>query len=529
MRKYAILLLAMVMLCGCRTPRAEHVIILGFDAMSARGLQRAETPNFNYMIENGALSLHTRCVRETSSSQNWMSMVSAAPIEMHTVYSNRWQRGNAANVPPALTNDAGLFPTIFDLIKDQRPDVRQYGYIEWKGEVRMYDTTAFDRCRVRGIDESINSYKDVIETAFSEYLEDRPEFMFLSMDITDAMGHTFGHESDEYLSCITEMDAYVGDFIRELEKRKWMRNTVIIVTADHGGIAFGHGGDTLEEYEIPIIVFGKRVTRGKIMHNTNMIYDVGATAATLLGVELPWECRGKFLKEAFEQADEDEIYVPMPFVRPFKGKALGDVTITADAPDTEIHYTLDGSVPDASSPLYSGPFKLQKSSTVRAVAVRGGQVGPETVNYLYPDSNEPPVAFKLYKGVMDATLPDFTKFGLPFATGYVNEFGLDEFDLASDDHFAILFASYLVVKEKAEYGFELQSDDGSRLYLDGELFIDNTHGRSTTICHASKELEPGHHLIKVEYFDNTSSQSLHLYHNVNGGPYVPLNPDMLDR
>ena len=530
MKRLFTFLCMLALVCGCvRTPKADYVILLGFDAMSARGLQRAETPNFNYMIENGAVSLHTRCVRETSSSQNWMSMVSASPIEMHTVYSNKWKPGQPGNVDPALHNNIGLYPTIFDHIREQRPDVTQYGYIEWAGEVRMYDPQAFDRLRICGRDSLLHDYHDVIRTAFSEYLEDRPEFMFLSLDITDARGHGFGHESDEYLSCISEMDGYVGDFVRELEKRGWMKNTVIIVTADHGGISYGHGGDSLEEYEIPVIVFGKGVSRGKIMHHTNMIYDVGATVAGLLGVELPWECHGKLITEAFEPADKDEVYVPMPFVRPFRGKAAEGVSISVNDPDAQIRYTLDGSEPGPDSPLYEGPFKLERTSTLRAAAFKEGQKSAETVHYLFPDSNEPPIAFKLYKNVMESFIPDFTKFGLPYDTGYVNEFALDEFDLAAEDHFAILFASTLIVPEEATYGFELQSDDGSRLYLDGQLLIDNSHGRSTTICHASKKLGAGRHLLKLEYYEHSSTQSLRLYHNVNGGPYIPINPEMLDR
>ena len=96
-------------ICGCgpRQPRARHVIILGFDAMGARDIQRAKAPCFNHLIENGAVSLHTRCVRETVSGQNWMSMVSGAPIEIHGVFTNGWNPGKPENVPPARRVYAG--------------------------------------------------------------------------------------------------------------------------------------------------------------------------------------------------------------------------------------------------------------------------------------------------------------------------------------------------------------------------------------------------------------------------------------
>ena len=52
------------------------------------------------------------------------------------------------------------------------------------------------------------------------------------------------------------------------------------------------------------------------------------------------------------------------------------VTMTVDAPDAKIHYTLDGSMPDADSPVYDKPFSINRSQTVTAVAVRDGrQIG----------------------------------------------------------------------------------------------------------------------------------------------------------
>lgn len=52
------------------------------------------------------------------------------------------------------------------------------------------------------------------------------------------------------------------------------------------------------------------------------------------------------------------------------------VTISLDAPDAEIHYTLDGSTPTASSPLYTGPFVINRQQKVTAVGIRNGrQIG----------------------------------------------------------------------------------------------------------------------------------------------------------
>jgi len=46
------------------------------------------------------------------------------------------------------------------------------------------------------------------------------------------------------------------------------------------------------------------------------------------------------------------------------------VTLASPTPGAEVRYTTDGSVPTASSPLYTGPFTLSSSTTVRARAFR---------------------------------------------------------------------------------------------------------------------------------------------------------------
>ena len=55
------------------------------------------------------------------------------------------------------------------------------------------------------------------------------------------------------------------------------------------------------------------------------------------------------------------------------------VTMSVDAPDADIRYTIDGSAPTANSPAYNLPFVINRSEVVRAAAFRKGrQIGKET-------------------------------------------------------------------------------------------------------------------------------------------------------
>lgn len=496
------------------TPRAKHVILLGFDAMSAKGIQRAYTPNFNRMIDNGAISTKARCMRPTSSSQNWMSMVSGTLIEMHGVTDNDWQPDMHA-IEPSVKNKKGLFPTIFDHIKTQRPEAKVYLFYEWTEQDRMYDISVADKA-VTGLD-----YDQTLTQAIDAFFADKPEFLFVSINQTDHVGHESGHESEEYLATITHFDSIVGGLIDRLKETGLLDETVIIVTADHGGLGSSHGGDTEAEREIPIILYGGNVTKGKVLEHTNLICDIAATVGGLLGVSLPQECIGKFIGEAFEPKTE-KIYVPIPFIVPTEGffKEKTTVTMTADVQGGQIYYTLDGSLPTEQAIKYEAPFTLENSNIVRAVVYRNGQPGKVTDAFIrvLPEGETPKVAYKYYENMRETNLPDFRTLGKPTREGYVHEFTLDELNVEEKDHFAVLFTTRLDIPADGRYTFGVISDDGSKVYIDGKEIIDNDGSHSPDMKQGAVELTKGLHEIRVEYFDDYMGQKLEIYYQSDAIP-----------
>ena len=66
-----------------------------------------------------------------------------------------------------------------------------------------------------------------------------------------------------------------------------------------------------------------------------------------------------------------------PFIELRKDTEYSKVAIlSVDAPDAEIHYTLDGSAPTPASPVYAGPFAINRQQRVTAAAFRDGkQIG----------------------------------------------------------------------------------------------------------------------------------------------------------
>ena len=71
--------------------------------------------------------------------------------------------------------------------------------------------------------------------------------------------------------------------------------------------------------------------------------------------------------------------VKAPIISPNGGSFSGSqtVTLTTETADAIIHYTTDGTIPTTESTVYSQPFAISSSVTVKAIAVKGGMINSE--------------------------------------------------------------------------------------------------------------------------------------------------------
>ena len=77
-------------------------------------------------------------------------------------------------------------------------------------------------------------------------------------------------------------------------------NSIIIVTADHGGINKGHGGKTMQEMETPFIIAGKNVKKGGAFEESMMQFDCASTVASIFGLEQPQVWIGRPMTQVFK-------------------------------------------------------------------------------------------------------------------------------------------------------------------------------------------------------------------------------------
>nr|WP_305050638.1 alkaline phosphatase [Elizabethkingia bruuniana] len=85
----------------------------------------------------------------------------------------------------------------------------------------------------------------------------------MHLDQPDGVGHDIGHRTPAYYEELKKVDARIGKIVQAVKDAGIANETVIIVTADHGGKDKGHGGKSLDEVQIPWVAYGKGVKKDR--------------------------------------------------------------------------------------------------------------------------------------------------------------------------------------------------------------------------------------------------------------------------
>jgi predicted AlkP superfamily pyrophosphatase or phosphodiesterase len=263
-----------------QTAIAEHVVVIGVDGMSPDGIANAETPVMDALIAEGASTMTARAVLPTSSSPNWASMIMGAGPIHHGITSNGWQP-DKHELATVVAGAGGRFPTIFSILRAQQPDAVQACFYDWGGFGRLYFAEDLNAS------EDTEGPKATTERACEYIAANKPVFTFIHLDHVDHAGHDKGHGTPEYYKAVEEADAYIGQVVDTLDRVGIRNTTTVLVTADHGGVNKGHGGDSRAEVEIPWILQGAGVKNGHRIETPVFTYDTAATIAHLLGLTQP--------------------------------------------------------------------------------------------------------------------------------------------------------------------------------------------------------------------------------------------------
>ncbi len=226
-------------------------------------------------------------------------------------------------------------------------------------------------------------------------------------------------------------------------------------------------------------------------------------------------------------------FAPKPRIQlDYKNDPLKPTISILSGPDTKIYYGIDK---DPAIP-YTGPFSISTTATINAIAfyesvkdeLSSGIASMEVKTYQWKNAQadkkySPGLKVQYHEPagkISMATLEEPTT-----SIGIARAVSLES--AQRKDRFAFRFEGVIKIDNNAIYNWTLASDDGSKLFIDDELTIDNDGDHGTVEKEGKTALKKGFHKIRVDYFDSGGGNELKLYIQVPGGVKMELPSSIL--
>jgi hypothetical protein len=133
--------------------------------------------------------------------------------------------------------------------------------------------------------------------------------------------------------------------------------------------------------------------------------------------------------------------------------------------------------------------------------------------YDFVDPIKNSIKWDLYTGAF-IHLPDFEKLESN-KSGTSYQISLNGLEIPGQN-FAMVFSGYIEIDQEGEYMFYTNSNDGSQLFIDNNLIVDNDGLHGAKEMSGRVHLESGRHFIKVTYFQSGGSKVLAAYYKGPG-------------
>ena len=228
-----------------QTP-SSRVLLIGIDGVRSDALTSANTPNLDALMSEGVYSPDALNDDITISGPGWSDILCGVRSDKHLVVDNSFSGSNYID-----------YPSMFKRIEVAYSDVNTVSICHW-APINDY---------IVGMDadviENVGSDNEVRDYAVDQLDNSDPHAMFIHFDDVDYAGHGYGFSPDvpQYISSIEVADTQVGVVLEALYSRPNydQEDWLVIVTHDHGGVGYSHGGTSIEHRNVSFIASGPSV------------------------------------------------------------------------------------------------------------------------------------------------------------------------------------------------------------------------------------------------------------------------------
>lgn len=277
--------------------KAKRVVMIALDGFSVEGFRQAKTPCMDALMAEGCLSMETRVVMPSVTLPNWTSHLTGSSPEQHGVVNNGWEIGKK-NFPAVETDDAGYYPSVFKVLKEQVSGIKTAFYYNWINLFYPHNKDYFDEVSYLEDDAYVENY----EKAFTFIAENRksPTVVFLYTVHIDHAGHAHKWMSSEYIQAIEQADRNIGLFLEKMKDEGLYDDTHFMLLSDHGGIGYGHGGMSVDEMVVPWGIAGPGIKKNAMLTEPNNTVNTASVILRLFKVKQPLSWTGEVPASIFK-------------------------------------------------------------------------------------------------------------------------------------------------------------------------------------------------------------------------------------
>jgi len=202
------------------------------------------------------------------------------------------------------------------------------------------------------------------------------------------------------------------------------------------------------------------------------------------------------------------------------------IRIFSQEKDAQIRYTCDGKQPNGESPLYRQPFFVHENTTICARVIKQGRepgyTRTQKIQFVDPLLNG--LTWYYFEGQWEK-LPDFDQLKMR-KSGHIFQFGVDKI-ITEKDEFGLVIEGKIQIAETGWYTFYTMSNDGSCLYLDNQLVVNNDGAHGPQEKSGGIFLQKGFHPIRLTYFQAGGGLALQVKISGPGLDKQEITPDLL--
>lgn len=199
------------------------------------------------------------------------------------------------------------------------------------------------------------------------------------------------------------------------------------------------------------------------------------------------------------------------------------VAVTAPTihPDGVVRYTLDGSEPNATSPIFTRPIELRATTAVAARLFLSGGRKSDVVRgtvektgihatvqpSMSPEMLRPGVRYEYFELPETHALPDFTKL-TPTKNGRRSALSFDP--SFRKERFAVVYDAWLRAPEEGVFRFVAKADDGVAVDVDGVRVLIDDGDHAPRDADGEIALARGPHTVRITYYQGGGGKTLEL-------------------